>query len=143
MCKCCAKRGVRAAGRGRGRIVASGSARGTAAVPGRSSVEARGGPDLRISDLYRGYVDPFGAPTGFAREQARRCEQRVRRCRDPPSSASFGDVGPTRPTTTTCSTTWSMRLGTLGPSRAAYRLTAWSADDRVPWRDRGRPSDSR
>eukprot|EP00966_Prymnesium_polylepis_P269685 6229851-Prymnesium_polylepis.1 len=50
MCKCWMKRGVRAAGRGRGRIMASGSAGGAAAVRGRSSVEARAGPDLRISD---------------------------------------------------------------------------------------------
>eukprot|EP00966_Prymnesium_polylepis_P114260 2640240-Prymnesium_polylepis.1 len=52
MCRCGALRGVRAAGRGRGRIMASWSARGAAAVPGQSSVEARAGPDLRISDLY-------------------------------------------------------------------------------------------
>ena len=39
--------------------MASRSVRGAAAVPGRSSVEARAGPELRIIDLYRGHVDPF------------------------------------------------------------------------------------
>ena len=59
ICKSRAKGGVRAAGRDRGGIMASRSVRGAAAVPGRSSVEARAGPELRIIDLYWGHVDLF------------------------------------------------------------------------------------
>eukprot|EP00966_Prymnesium_polylepis_P036734 852460-Prymnesium_polylepis.1 len=47
--------------------MASGSARGATAVPGRSSVEARAGPGLRISDLSRGYVDPVSCPPNIRR----------------------------------------------------------------------------
>ena len=59
ICKSRAEGGARAARRDRGRIMASRSVRGAAAVPGRSSVEARAGPELRIIDLYWGHVDPF------------------------------------------------------------------------------------
>ena len=49
-------------------------------------------------------------------------EQRVRRCRDP----QVLQVSATRPTTTTCLTTWSPRLGAKGPvvTRSASRRGA-------------------
>eukprot|EP00966_Prymnesium_polylepis_P221860 5132774-Prymnesium_polylepis.1 len=55
-----------------------------------------------------------GARSVCAAVAAGRSEQRVRRCRDP----QVLQVSVTRPTTTTCLTTWSPRLGAKGPCRA-------------------------
>eukprot|EP00966_Prymnesium_polylepis_P030523 710412-Prymnesium_polylepis.1 len=80
------------------------------------------------------------AATAFARDcrGGAACGQRVcAAVADPPTVLQVLATCPT--TTTTCSTTWPTRLGALAPSPlgaglAAYRLTAWSADGRAPWR---------
>eukprot|EP00966_Prymnesium_polylepis_P012289 282176-Prymnesium_polylepis.2 len=76
------ERGVRAARWDRGRIMASLVCVGPLRCRRRSSVEARAGPELRIIDLYWGYVDPFLSPVAGVRGEVcwtRQLERVLRR----------------------------------------------------------------